>query len=116
MPEESTTPDLQEIMRREIAAINRGDLDAALASWAPEAVLDLGPVGMDLVEASPTGHEAIRTVWEEVATTFGSFEIEIQEYVYLGKDVTFRVLSQRGRPRGSSGLVEMRYAVVTQRG
>jgi ketosteroid isomerase-like protein len=100
---------------RSIAAINRRDYDAALAGWAPEAVLDLTPVGMDLVEPSPKGREAIRKVWEEVAATFTDWEIELEESLYLGSGVLFTVYSQRGRPGGSSKLVEMRFAGVTQR-
>jgi ketosteroid isomerase-like protein len=108
-------PDLEELFRRFIAALNRRDYEAALALWAPDAVLDLSPVGLDVVETSPTGHEAIRKFWEEVAATFADWEVEVEEIVELGNGVTLSVFSQRGKPRGSSALVEMRYAGVAQR-
>jgi ketosteroid isomerase-like protein len=115
MFKESTTPDLLVDLRRSIEAINRGDYDATLARWAPDAVLDLSPIGMDLVQTSPRGHEAIRKLWEEVAATFSDFEIDVEELLDLGNGVTLAVFSQRGKPRGSSARVEMRYAGVAQR-
>jgi ketosteroid isomerase-like protein len=110
--EESPTLDRSELLRRSLDALERGDFDGALATYAPDAVLELGPVGLALVEESPRGHEAIRKFWEEVLTAFEDLEIEITERSLISDSVTLSVLVQRGRPRGSSGFVEMRYAVV----
>jgi len=38
MPEEPTTPDLVELQKRLTAATNRGDVDAIVAFYAPDAV------------------------------------------------------------------------------
>jgi ketosteroid isomerase-like protein len=41
MREESTTPDLLELGRRSNEAFNRGDFDAVLATYTPDAVWDV---------------------------------------------------------------------------
>lgn len=40
------------------------------------------------------------------------FEIEVQEFHDLGGGVTFTVIRQGGRPLGSTGRIELRYAAV----
>src|ERR1035441_10706662 len=41
MPEESTTPDLLDVLRRAIEAANSRDLDALTSFYAPDAVWDV---------------------------------------------------------------------------
>jgi ketosteroid isomerase-like protein len=41
MPDESTTPDLVELQKRLTAATNRGDAEAVVAFYAPDAVYDM---------------------------------------------------------------------------
>jgi ketosteroid isomerase-like protein len=41
MPEESTTPDLEELWRRLLDALNSRDFDAVMNFYAPDAVLRL---------------------------------------------------------------------------
>jgi hypothetical protein len=43
--------------------------------------------------------------------TFEDLEVEIEEFRDLGNGVTYGVLSSRGRPKGSSGLVEQLHYV-----
>jgi hypothetical protein len=45
MPEESTTPDLEELARLEIEAVNRRDFDALLPYASPNLVYDTTPSG-----------------------------------------------------------------------
>ena len=44
--EESTTPDLVELTRRTLEAINRGDLDTALSVFGPDSVWDDSAIGL----------------------------------------------------------------------
>jgi ketosteroid isomerase-like protein len=114
MPHGSTTPDLEDVLRRSLEAVNRGDFDAALSAWAPDGVLELTPLGFGLLEGGPViGHEAIRKLWEDMRGAFEDFESASEEFHDLGGGVTFGVMVLRGRPRGSDGLVETRAGVVT---
>ena len=64
MPEESTTPDLVELTRRVVEASNHGEVDSALAYFAPDAVWSVGP-GLEQFE----GKAAIRRFWTEWGST-----------------------------------------------
>src|SRR5262245_8926668 len=102
MPEEHTTPDLEESVRRSIEALNRRDFDAALSLYMPDAVLELSSLGMAALEEGPlVGHEAMRRFWEHLIESFQDFEFEGADFHDLGSGVTFGVLVQRGRPHGS---------------
>jgi ketosteroid isomerase-like protein len=111
--EESTTPDLEEVVRRGIEAFNRRDFDAALSMWAPDMVLEFAPLGLAVLEEGPlTGHEALRKSWEDLTGAFGELEYEIADHHDLGSGVTFGVLVQRARPHGSDRFIETRLTVV----
>jgi ketosteroid isomerase-like protein len=113
MSEESTTPDLEESVRRTIEALNRRAFDAALSLYAPDVVLELSPLGFGVLEGGPLiGHEAMRKVWEDVTESWQDFEYESEDFHDLGSGVTLGVLVQRGRPHGSDGVVEWRLGVV----
>jgi ketosteroid isomerase-like protein len=107
MPEESTTPDLEEAVRGSVEAFNRHDFDAALQVYGPDAVWDASPMGISVFE----GREAIRGFYEDWHGSYETFDQVIEEFRDLG-GVTFAVLLQRARPRGSSGVVAFRYAAV----
>ena len=53
MPEESTTPDLVELTRRLLEAVNRRDFDAAMGFFATDAVWE--SVGMKDQLRGPNG-------------------------------------------------------------
>jgi ketosteroid isomerase-like protein len=108
MPDESTTPDLVELQNRLTEATNRRDLDAITAFYAPDGVYDMSPLGMGTFE----GHAAVRGFIEDWWGSYEEFEFEAEETLDLGNGVGFRVLIQNGRPVGSSGQVELRYAAV----
>ncbi|HWX97526.1 MAG TPA: nuclear transport factor 2 family protein [Solirubrobacteraceae bacterium] len=108
MSEESTTPDLVERQKRLTDAANRRDLDAMMAFYAPDGVYDMSPVGMGVFE----GQAAARGFIEDWWGSYEEREFEAEETLDLGNGVGFRVLIQKGRPVGSSGEVQLRYAAV----
>jgi ketosteroid isomerase-like protein len=113
MTEESTTPDLEEALRRSVEAFNRRDLDVAFSLYTPDAVFELAPLGLAVLEEGPLmGREAMRKFWEDLTEAFADFESEIEDHHDLGSGVTFGVLVQRGRPHGSDAFVETRAGVV----
>ncbi len=102
MAKECTTPDLVELSRVSLAAMQRRDLDSLMRFYAREAVLDMPPVGGTL-----TGQAAIRGFIEE---WFGAYDElrRLDELVDLGGGVVFEVVHQRARPVGVAGYVEQR--------
>jgi ketosteroid isomerase-like protein len=111
--EESTTRDPLETVRGSVEAFNRRNLDAAIGMWAPDAVWELSPDRMGVFETrAPTGHAAIRKLVEEYPAAFDDFQLAIREAHALGNGVTFHAIVERGRPHGSSGLLERCYGFV----
>ncbi len=110
MAEESTAPDLVELVRRSVEAADRRDLDAHMAFYAPDAVWDASPMGIGTFE----GQAAMRGFWEDWLSSYEGWELQTVEVQDLGTGVTFAVLDQRGRLVGSSGEIELRYAAVTE--
>jgi ketosteroid isomerase-like protein len=109
MTKESTTPDLVELATRSIEALSEGDLDAGMSNYAPNGAFDISSVGMGILE----GPEAMRAFWEEWIAAYEDFSVEFDEIHDLGSRVTFAVVIQRGRLRGSSGWVQVRFASVS---
>jgi hypothetical protein len=108
MPEESSMPDMLATTRRSNEAIIRRDFDEVVAIFWPDAALDTSPVGMGVFE----GREAIRGFYEDWFGSYEDFEQVIEEAHDLGSDVGLALYLQRGRPAGSTGFVELRYAGV----
>jgi ketosteroid isomerase-like protein len=100
--------DMLATVRRSAAAFDRGDIDGVLAMYGPDAVLDMSPVGMGVFE----DRKAIRGFWEDWFGAYEEWEQVVEELRDLGCGVGFGVYLQRGRPAGSSGFVEPRYAAV----
>jgi uncharacterized protein (TIGR02246 family) len=108
MPEESTTRHLSELFRQNIEAVNRGDLDAYLSSYAPDAVLQTGVGRFE-------GRDAIRGYLEDLWGSYDELVFALEEFHDLGNVVAFLALAATGRLRGTSAEVHLRYAmVVTQ--
>jgi ketosteroid isomerase-like protein len=101
MPEESTTPDLVELVRKQLEAADRGDVDAVMSSVADDAVLD---GRADLVE----GRAAIRDFVEEWFSAYEELDYELEEVGHLGGGVVFAIVIQDGRLVGSDGRVRQR--------
>ena len=103
MPEESTTSDPEETVRRAREALKRNDLDGAVAMYAPDAVWDVSLLGLEGVFE---GREAIRGALEDLIAPYEDLEAVAEEFRDLGSGVTFVVFLMRGRLRGSTRFVE----------
>jgi ketosteroid isomerase-like protein len=108
MSEEPTTPDLEELVRGTIDPLNVGDLDASLRLYAPDAVWDLSSFGLGTFE----GVAAIRPFLEEWISSYEEYEVKGEEILDLGNGIGFAVMRQGGRPTGSRGHVQERFASV----
>jgi ketosteroid isomerase-like protein len=106
MPEQPTTPDRLELTRRQIAAINRRDMDAFMSRCPPDGVYDTGADGLGVFE----GRAAIRGFLEDYWGAFEDLRFELEEVVDLGNGVTFSAVRQEARPAGSTGHVPRREA------
>src|SRR5579871_2380830 len=109
MPEESTTPDLVELTRRQLEAANRGDLDAFMSIFAPDAVYDASRDGLGVYEGSVAIRGLIGGWWG----AFEDFQLTLEEFLDLGSGVTYTVLRHDGRPAGSVGYVNTHQAYVS---
>ena len=98
MPEESTTPDLVELVRRFVESASSGDLDAMLRFYAPVVVWEAADLG-----TSFAGVPAIRGFLEDWLSGYETYEIEPEEILDLGNGVVFAVTRQNARPAGSTG-------------
>jgi ketosteroid isomerase-like protein len=105
MAEESTTPDLVELVRQSIEAANRGDLDAFMDFYAPDAVFHTGVGRFD-------GRAAIRGYVGDLRGSFDELVFAVEEAHDLGNGIGFAALVATGRLRGTSSEVHLRYAVV----
>ena len=105
MTEESTTPDLVELMRGLVDALDRCDVDMVVSFLAPDAVLEA-------VVGRFEGVAAIRGFIEDWLANYEGFAVTLEEVRDLGNGVTFAVLRQQGRLVGSSGHVQLRHAAV----
>jgi ketosteroid isomerase-like protein len=108
MPEESTTPDVVELTSRQLEAANRGDLDAFMSVFAPDAVYDASRDGLGVYE----GPLAIRGLIGGWWSAFEDFRLTPEEFLDLGNGVAFAVLRHDGRPAGSTAYVNTRQAYV----
>lgn len=105
MSEESTTPDLVELVRRNIEAVNRGDLDAYVRSYAPDAIFQTGVGRFE-------GRDAMRGYLEDLWGSYDELVFALEELHDLGNGVAFCALVATGRLRGTSAEVHLRYAMV----
>jgi ketosteroid isomerase-like protein len=109
MAEESTTPDLVELVRQLVAVVNKRDLDATMAFFALDAVWDARPGIGTFV-----GRATIRSFFEDWFASYEEWEHRAAEVHDFGNAVTFGVFVQKGRLVGSSGELELRYAAVAE--
>jgi len=108
MSKESTTPDLVELGRRSNEAANRREFGALMSFFAADAVWDMSPMGIGVFR----GSEAVRGFIEDWIGAYEEYKVWDEEWVDLGGGVTFAVLLQRGRPRGSTVEVTRRFGLV----
>ena len=105
---EPTTPDIDELARLMAEALNRGDTAAAAEVYPPGVVWDLSLLGLGVHE----GRDAVRAFLDEWTAAYEAFEVEVIELRGLPNGVLLGVYLQRGRPLGSTGVVDFRYANV----
>jgi ketosteroid isomerase-like protein len=98
MTEESVGPDLVEVVRKQIDALNRRDLDGVLSNVAEDAVLD-GRV--EVVK----GRARIRDFLGEWWGAYEELAWELEEVSHLGGGVVLAVVVQDGRLVGADGHV-----------
>jgi ketosteroid isomerase-like protein len=108
MTEESTSPDLAEIVHRSVEAMNRRDIDTLMRFYAPASVWDLSPMGLGTYRS----RDAIRAFMEEWTGSYEWFELVLEQVESLGGGVVFAIVVQHGRLVESAGELEMRYASV----
>ena len=101
MSQESTTPDLVELVRKQLEALDRGDLDGVMSSVAEDVVLD---GRADYFE----GRAAIRGFLEDWFRAYEELGFELEEVSHLGGGVVFAVVIQDGRPVGGAGHLRQR--------
>ena len=100
--------DRVELARTTFAALNRGDTEAFLQAFAPDA--EWWPLRSS-TEGPYRGHDGIRAWLDDTAETFEHFQAELED-VRDGDDVAvaFGRLSVKGR--GSGAMVEVPIAWV----
>ena len=106
MFEESTTPDPVERWRQSADAYVRGDFDAGLSVYAPDAAWDGSDTGLGTFE----GTAAIRSFLEDWLGAFEGYEHRHEVLEDLGNGVVFDVLCMEGSPPGSPARMQGRYA------
>jgi ketosteroid isomerase-like protein len=97
MTEESTTPDRVELVRKQVEALDRGDVDGVMRNVTEDVVLD-GRV--ELVE----GRAAIRGFLVDWFRVYEELNFELEEVSHLGGGVVFAVVIQDGRLVGGGQL------------
>jgi hypothetical protein len=105
MPEESTTPDLVELTRDTFEAVNRGDLDAVMGVYAPDAVLELTGMGTRV-----EGVAAIRGFYEDWQGNFEEWQTAAEElrsrrWSGLCRSPAERPSTRHRWPRSAAGSV-----------
>ena len=101
MSKEFTAPDPVELVRKQLEALDRGDLDGVMRNVAEDVVLD---GRADLIE----GRAAIRSFLDEWFRAYEELDFELEEVSHLGGGVVFAVVIQDGRPVDSGGHVRQR--------
>jgi ketosteroid isomerase-like protein len=87
-----------------VAAANRGELDAAIAYFAPDAVWDTSAIGVGTFHGAAT----IRRFWGEWVRTYAELDFAFKELFEVGIGVVFAVIRQRARPVGTASYVGQR--------
>jgi len=105
MPEESTTPDLAELTRSWLEAMDRDwDLDAVMRFFAPDVVWDLSAGGLGTYEGVTAVREFIESWW----ATWENHHHHVEEIRDFGHGVVYVALREDGRLMDSSTPMERR--------
>ncbi len=106
MPEESTSPDLVDMIRRVFETFSRGDLEASISFFSPDAVWE----GIDVA----VGRAQIRALWGDYARSAADLQIDLTEVVDYGHGVLLALTNHTGHPQGSNYDVRAHEAYVYQ--
>ena len=101
MTKESTTPDLVELVRKQVEALDRGDLAGVMSNVAEDGVLD---GRADFIE----GRAAIRGFLDDWFRAYEELNFELEEVSHRGGGVVFAVVIQDGRLVGGDGRLRQR--------
>ena len=96
------TLDLVELVRKQLEALDRRDLDGVMTSVAEDTVLD------GRGDAPYEGRAAIRGFLEDWFMALEELDFELEEVSDLGGGVVFAVVIQDGRPVGGDGRLRQR--------
>jgi ketosteroid isomerase-like protein len=96
------------LTRSAIASGNSRDYEAMMAFYGPESTVDLTGVGLGRY----AGPSAIRQFFEEWIGSSEEIEFHLEEADDLGNGIVLAAISQRARPTGSKGFLQLRYAAV----
>jgi ketosteroid isomerase-like protein len=110
MSEESTTPDLVELTRRQFEAANRHDLDAVMSRFPPDGVYDTSPDGMGVYEGPAAIRAFIGGWWD----AFEELAYELEEVLDLGHGFVLVVVCQTARPANSTGHLQRHEAFLLE--
>jgi hypothetical protein len=110
MSQESTTPDLVELSRRQLEAASRRDMEAVMSRVPPDGVYDTSPDGLVVYE----GTAAIRGFIAEWWAAFEELALEPEEILDLGHGIVFLLVRQTVRPANSTGRVQRREVYVLE--
>ena len=108
MPQESTTPDLIELTRRFVEAVNRRDFDSMVSFLGPDSVWEAAAWGL----GTHDGLRRIRRFFEDWIGSFDEYQVEVEEMRDLGNAVVFAVTMQYGRTAHTRGYLRLRSATV----
>jgi hypothetical protein len=108
MPEESSADDLAHLVRLLLDLGHRGDWDAAMAFFAPDATWISNGFGFEDVE----GATAIRDFWIEWYAPYEDVRIETLDVVDLGRGIVVATIHQSGRPGAVQSRVAEEIALV----
>lgn len=101
MSKESTTPDPVALVRKQVEALDRRDLEGVMSSVTEDGVLD---GRAEMVE----GRAAIRGFLDEWFGAYEELDFELEEVTHLGGGVVFAVVIQDGHLVGSAGRLRQR--------
>jgi len=108
MSQENRAADPGELTRRLYETADRGDFDAMVRLFRPGAVWDLSAG-----ESEPSrARQPFATSSKAGQKSYEDYKVAVEEIVDLGKGVTLGVPVQTGRPTGSSGEVQIRFASI----
>jgi ketosteroid isomerase-like protein len=103
MPEEPSTPAAVDLVREQVEALDRGDLDGVMSNVAEDIVFD-GRAAGDHFE----GRAAIRGFLEDWFRAWEELSFELEEIRHVSGGTVFAIVIQDGRLVGSGGHLRQR--------